>query len=75
MANNLPKPPSIEDEGLQKWLTQRGIDYNLLMVLVGPDPDNPRVSKRRLAREINPPHVYAESTITRWLNQMKRELA
>lgn len=70
MATNLPRPERIEDVGLENWLTDRDIDYNLLMVLVGPDPDNPRVSKRRLAIEFNK----AESTITRWLAQMKREL-
>lgn len=74
MPSNFPPPERIGDVGLQRWLTERGIDYNLLMVLVGPDPDNPRVSRRRLAREINPPRVYAESTIKRWLDQMKKEL-
>lgn len=70
MANNLPKPPSIEDVGLEKWLTDRDIDYGTFLILVGPDPDNPRVSKRRLAFEFDK----AESTITRWLEQMKKEI-
>lgn len=74
MTSNLPKPPKIEDEGLEKWLTDREVDYNTFMVLVGPDPDNPRVSKRRLAKELKQGHVFAESTITRWLAQMKSEM-
>lgn len=73
MANNLPKPQSIEDTGLKQWLIARSIDYGLFATLVGPDPSNPRVSKRRLAREIQPGRVFAESTITRWLEQMKKE--
>jgi len=74
MANNLPKPPTIRDTGLERWLLARGIDYDTFLVLVGPDPDNPRVSKRRLTREVKPGHTFAESTITRWLEQLKREM-
>lgn len=70
MANNLPKPPTIEGEGLEKWLTDRDIDYQRFVVLVGTDPDDPIASKRRLAKEFKK----AESTITRWLAQMKREM-
>lgn len=71
MANNLPRPQTIEDVGLDGWLANQGINPTRFRTLIGDDPSHPLVSKRRLAQEYNK----AESTITRWLEQMKKETA
>lgn len=72
MANRTPpKRPSIESLGTKEWLGRRNISYDTFLAWVGNNPDDPTISKQRLAKEIG---TSSKETAYRLLRQYKREL-
>lgn len=67
-----PQRPSIETEGVSRWLARRNISYEKFKTWVGDDPDRPIVSKARLAEQLG---TTSRGTVLRLLKQFKREQA